>query len=51
MCLDIENTVNTSEIHNAERTANTIAGFSSDLIEEQIRDNLEPLNAQILTPT
>ena len=51
MSVKIENTIDESEISEAHRTDKTIAGVSSDLIEERIRANLDNLNAQILTLT
>ena len=51
MSVDTDNTFNASEAHNAERTGKTITGLSFDLLEERIRANLEPLNAQTLTLT
>ena len=51
MSVNIENTIGATEISDAERTDKTMTIVSSDLIEEKVRANLEPLNDQKSTLT
>ena len=43
MSVNNENTIDASEARNVKRNGETITGVSSDVIEETIRANLEPL--------
>ena len=47
MSVNIENTIDTSKVHYAEKANKTITGVSSHLIGKRIRAKLEPLNAKI----
>ena len=49
--MNIENNFDASVSHDANKTGRTITGVSSDLIEDNIRANLEPTNTQISTLT
>ena len=51
MSVNTESTIDASKAGNAERTNETIAGVSPELIEDKIRANLEAVNAQIQTMT
>ena len=47
----IEKAINASDANNAKRASETMTGVSFELVEENIRVKLEPLNAQITTLT
>ena len=49
--MNTENSIDPLEVRDAEKTDATATEGSPDLIEEKIRANLEPLNAQISTLT
>ena len=51
MSVYAENNTDASEAHDTEGIDGTVNWFSSELIEEKIGANLEPLNAQISTFT
>ena len=51
MSLNPENIIDASEGLNTEKTSKTVTEVFAALIDEKIRANLEPLNAQILTLT
>ena len=47
MSVKTENTIEASKASYTKEPSETITGASSDPIEERIRANLEPVNAQI----
>ena len=51
MSVNTENTADTPEVRDAEKADKPITENSPDQIEEGIRANLEPVNAQISTLT